>query len=98
MAPPPHTPDMLSQLPGAEGWAPCPCARLQGKKRQTMWPRDHDQPSSQLPSGPEGSKWGGGAHTLGDRPPPWYAPPSPGVPPAELGQWSQSWLPDSSHS
>lgn len=65
VAPPPPTPDVLSQLPGAEGWAPCPCARLQGKKRQTMWPRDHDQPRSQLPSGPEGSKWGGGHTPLG---------------------------------
>lgn len=47
------SPDVLSQLPGAEGWVPCPCARLRGKKRQTMWPRgDHDQPSSQLPTWP----------------------------------------------
>lgn len=49
----PPSPDVLSQLPGVGGWAPCPRARLQGKKRQTMWARgDHDQPSSQLPTWP----------------------------------------------
>lgn len=95
----PPSPDVLSQLPGVGGWAPCPRAHLQGKKRQdhvgSRKPRPAQLPAAQVALRGQS---GGTTRPWGEAPSVARPPTLPGVPPAELGHCSQPRLPDSSHS
>lgn len=95
--PPPRTSSLSSQE--WEAGHPVPVPIYKGRKdRPCGLEETTTSPAPSCPRGPEGSKWGD--HTpLGRSPLRGMHPPtSPGVPPAELGHWSQPRLPDSSHS